>query len=260
MQIKDMFKKPIDRKIQGVIITGQDDDANALQELEEYVITPELEHHFGDFFDAYKRSIKGQTSEMGVWISGFFGSGKSLFLKILSYILTNKRVGDRYALDYFDDIDPMILADMRLAANTPTVVILFNIDSESESSSKQNKDAIVDVFLKVFNEMQGFCGSLPYVADLEHRLTVEHKLEEFQAAFKEINGSSWEDSRQDFDFIQDDVVDALVKINFMSYDAARNWCTKTSTPYQISIEDFAKRVKDYIDKKRKQPPRRLYGR
>ena len=60
-------------------------------------------------------------------------------------------------------VDPIVLADMKLAAETSTDVILFNIDSKSESTGKQNKDAIVNVFLKVFNEMQGFCGSIPHV-------------------------------------------------------------------------------------------------
>ena len=56
-------------------------------------------------------------------------------------------------------------------------------------------------------------------------------------------------SRQDFDFIQDSVVDALVSMNFMSEAAARNWCEKAVEPYTISIEDFARRVKSYIDRK-----------
>ena len=50
-------------------------------------------------------------------------------------------------------------------------------------------------------------------------------------------------SRQDFDFIQDSVVDALVSMKFMSEAAARNWCEKAVEPYTISIEDFARRVK-----------------
>lgn len=72
---------------------------------------------------------------------------------------------------------------MKLAADTPTDVILFNIDSKSESDGKENKDAIVNVFLKVFNEMQGFCGSIPYLADLERHLTEEGRLEEFKRDF-----------------------------------------------------------------------------
>lgn len=177
MQIKEMFAKKIDREIQGVIIVGQGEDSNVSQELEEYVVTRELQKHFADFYSAYKKGIVGTTPKMGVWVSGFFGSGKSHFLKILSYLLENRQVGSRKALDYFIEdkkiVDPIVLADMKLAAETSTDVILFNIDSKSESTGKQNKDAIVNVFLKVFNEMQGFCGSIPHVADLERRLSEE---------------------------------------------------------------------------------------
>ena len=254
MQIKDMFAKPIDREIQGVIIVGQGEETNVAQELEEYVVTRELQKHFADFFEAYKKGIVGNTTEIGVWISGFFGSGKSHFLKILSYLLDNNfRINGKKAIEFFIEdnkiSDAMVLADMKLAAETPTDVVLFNIDSKSDSNSKQNKDAIVNVFLKVFNEMQGFCGSLPHLADLESQLTDIGKYDEFKKAFEDEYGSEWEDSRHKFDFIQDDVVEALGKIDFMSEAAARNWCEKATETYRISIEEFAKRVKTYIDKK-----------
>ena len=253
MQIKDMFRKKIDREIQGVIIVGQGEETNVAQELEEYVVTRELQRHFADFFAAYKKGIQGTTPKMGVWISGFFGSGKSHFLKILSYLLQNKQVGDKHAIDYFIEdqkiTNQMVLADMQLAANTTSDVILFNIDSKSDSNGKENKDAIVNVFLKVFNEMQGFCGSMPHLADLERRLSEEGRFEEFKEKFEEEYGNPWESSRQDFDFIQDSVVDVLSDMDFMSESAARNWCEKATESYQISIEDFAKRVKSYIDKK-----------
>ena len=97
--------------------------------------------------------------------------------------------------------------------------------------------------------MQGFCGSIPHVADLERRLSEDCRYDEFKAAFEEEYGEPWEESRQDFDFIQDSVVDALVSMDFMSEVAARNWCEKAVEPYTISIEDFAKRVKAYIDRK-----------
>ena len=253
MQIKEMFRKEIDRELQGVIVVGQGAETNVAQELEEYVVTRELQRHFADFFAAYKKGILGTTPKMGVWISGFFGSGKSHFLKILSYLLENKQVGNKHALDFFIDdkkiTDQMVLADMKLAADTPTDVILFNIDSKSESNSKENKDAIVNVFLKVFNEMQGFCGSMPYLADLERHLAEANQLAAFKEKFEDAYGDAWEDSRQDFDFIQDTVVEVLVEMGFMSEPAARNWCEKATEPYQISIEDFAKRVKAYLDKK-----------
>ena len=85
MIIRDIFKKSIERDLKGVIKVGQAEEENIRQELEEYVVTKELQKHFATFFDHYKKGINGRTDKMGVWISGFFGSGKSHFLKIISY-------------------------------------------------------------------------------------------------------------------------------------------------------------------------------
>ena len=253
MKIGNMFAKPIDRDLKGVIKVGQDDNLNIQQELEEYVVTRELQKHFRDFFDSYKKGVNGNTDKMGVWISGFFGSGKSHFLKILSYLLENKVVNGKTALQYFEEDekikDRMVLADMRLAASVPTDVVLFNIDSKGEQSGKQDKDAIVSVFLKVFNEMQGFCGAIPFLADLERKLSEEGRYEEFKEKFEESFGSEWIEARNDFDFIQDDIVEVLSDMDFMSEEAARNWCERSTTEYNISIERFAELVKKYIERK-----------
>lgn len=253
MIIKEMFAKRIDRDIKGVVKVGQGEDSNVKQELEEYVVTRELQRHFAEFFRAYKKGITGTTDEMGVWISGFFGSGKSHFLKILSYILGNRVVDGKHAIDYFIDdnkiVDGMVLADMRLAAETSTDVVLFNVDSKGEVSGKQDKDAILNVLLKVFNEMQGFYGANPHIADLERKLSFDGRLQEFQEKYEEATGEPWTEARHEFDYNQDDAVDVLVDMGFMSEEAARNWCEKALTPYSTSIERFAEMVKGYIDAK-----------
>lgn len=255
MMLKDVFARPIDRDITGVIKVSQSDDENIKQELEEYVVTRELQKHLADFLASYKKGMNSYTDKMGVWISGFFGSGKSHFLKILAYILENRVVNGKKAIDYFIDdnkiADTMVLADMKLVANRSayTDVMLFNIDSKSELTGKQSKDAIVSVFLKVFNEMQGFCGSMPYIADFERQLVSEGRYAEFKNAFIKTYGQEWDNSRHKFDFIQDHVVDVINKIGFMSEAAARNWCEKASEPYNISIESFARMVKEYIERK-----------
>ena len=183
-----MFKKPIDRDIKGVIKVGQKEEENIKQELEEYVVTNELQKHFRDFFSAYGKGISGNTDDMGVWISGFFGSGKSHLLKILSYLLSNKEINGKKAIDYFLEDnkikDEMVIADMKRACQTSTDSILFNIDSKSESTGNKGKDDILKVFLKVFNEMQGFSPK-PHVADLERELVLAGKYEEFKEKFEE---------------------------------------------------------------------------
>lgn len=249
-----MFVKEIDRDIKGVIKVGQGDDENVRQELEEYVVTKELQRHFADFFSSYKRGIAGKTDKMGVWISGFFGSGKSHFLKILSYLLENRIVDGKTALDYFIEDkkiqDEMVLSDMRLVANVSSDVILFNIDSKSGMGDTQNnKEAILSVFLKVFNQHLGFYGANPFLADLERQLTDENKYEDFKKAFAEIRGREWADSRHQFRFIQDYVCKALVQIDYMSMDAAKNWCESSTGVYNIDVMSFANMVKKYIDQK-----------
>ena len=130
-KIKNIFKKDIDRDIRGVIKIGQDSEKIKKQELEEYVITDELKNDFTRFFDAYDKSIDALTDKMGAWISGFFGSGKSHFLKILSYLLENDIVDGRKAVDYFLEdgkFDDNHLSNaIEKATSVSTDVALFNI-------------------------------------------------------------------------------------------------------------------------------------
>lgn len=260
MQIKNMFEKQIDRDIKGVIKVGQSDEENIYQELDEYVVTKELLKHFRVFFENYEKGIDGYTDKMGVWISGFFGSGKSHFLKILSYLLKNSTVEGKRAIEYFTGCesdagirpkieDPMLIAEMTKAGETDSDVVLFNIDSKGSAKIGSGKEAIVEVFMKVFNEMQGYCGSVPYLADFERQLDGEGRFEEFKETFEQIAGAPWEKKRRAFAVIQDKVVKTLVEMDFMSEEAARNWCKNAKGNYDLSIEKFVSLVQEYCAKK-----------
>ncbi|SDI37499.1 hypothetical protein SAMN04515654_10565 [Halanaerobium congolense] len=251
MRIENMFKKDINREIRGVIKVAQNDEKIVENELEEYVVTNELEMHFQDFFEAYKKGIDDYTDKMGVWISGFFGSGKSHFLKILSYILDNREVKNKKAREFFNEKinDPMLLADMQRASEIPSDVILFNVDSKSDSDSKADKEAIVKVFMKVFNEHQGYCGSIPWLADLERRLDQENNFQNFKNEFADIAGDKWENKREDFYFEEEAIIEALVRSTKMNKESAKHWYETSEDNYSISIEKFATSVKEYIAEK-----------
>lgn len=262
MKIQDMFEKKITREIKGVIKVGQKDDENAYQELDEYVVTTELEKYMNRFFDAYNRSITGRTDNMGVWISGFFGSGKSHFLKILSYILSNRVVENdegtkKEAVSFFtqgvkveDSILKNKIADIA-AEGGDIDVILFNVDSKSATDSKMNKEAIKDVFMKVFNDYLGYCGSIPFLADFERKLDEQGQYEAFKEKFEEIEGTSWREGREDYYFVQDSIIQAVVCLGIMSEDAAKNWADNAEKSYSLSIDKFAEYVKKYCGKKGK---------
>ena len=262
MQIKSMFEKPIDRKIKGVIKVGQKDEENIYQELDEYVVTDELQKHFREFFTVYNNGITVPTDDIGVWISGFFGSGKSHFLKILSYILNsglkveNKdNPGEiRRPIDFFKEDkkipDSKVIGDMISSSNISTDVILFNIDTKSENSESE-KDKILDVFVKVFNEIRGYATEYPAIAELEKKLEKEGLYDEFKSTFESINGSSWKDGRAEFYFSRDDIVKTIVEIGFMSEESAKVWANEVNKTYKISIEKFAEEVASYCESKGK---------
>jgi len=143
MKLKDIFNKPIDRAIEGVI--KADDTASLKIEVEEYVITNEVAKRLEEFFGTYN-DYKGAN---GVWISGFFGSGKSHLLKMLALLLENAEVdGGKPVLDYFlpKCHDVLLKADMKRAAEIPSKSILFNIDQKADTISKTEMDAVLAVF------------------------------------------------------------------------------------------------------------------
>lgn len=251
MNIGQMFAKSINREIKPVVKPGQVDDATVKLELQEYVVTQELQKHFAAFFLNYRRGIGADTDRIGVWISGFFGSGKSHFLKMLSYLISDKEVAGKPALEYFieDDkiTDSKVLADIRAAESVSTDVILFDIASKSRTSSAAARDVITMVFLRAFNEKLGYSYQYPRMADLERKLDSEGKLQNFRGRVEELEGSSWDDAVAGIDLAQDSFVQALVEQGVMSEESARSWCDRVGEEYSISTEDFAKLVRKHIE-------------
>lgn len=260
MKIRELFAKPINRPINGVIKADQRDEESVWQELDEYVTTKQVTEYLRRFFDAYLATVDHPTdpaivARMGVWVSGFFGSGKSHFIKILSYLLSNLEAANpasgerRRAAQFFDSKikDPMLIGDIRRAVSGKTDVILFNIDSKADS--KDDRDAILQVFLRVFNEMRGLSGDAPHVAEMERHLISKGSYESFKQAFKESNGNAWEAERDAVGFLRDDVIAGLSKALDMSAESAGKWFDNAAETYKINIEGFAGIVRDYLDAK-----------
>ena len=223
MKIQKMFKDDINRPINGVVQVEQDTERVLIQELDEYVVTKELKKHFITLFNNYGDAFDNKTNDVGVWISGFFGSGKSHFLKILSYILANKEVQgiktvERFRTKFEDDPATFMLIDKATKGETDT--ILFNIDIEG--SINKDATAVLRVFAKMFYNYLGFYGEDLKVAKLEQFVDKQGKTDEFRRVFEKKNGDSWVNTRESFVFFEDDVVATLQEVLGMSEEAARN--------------------------------------
>ena len=248
MRIQNMFHDDIDRKINGVVKVDQDAADVLSQEVKEYVITRDIRKHMITFFNNYGEAFQEPTADVGVWISGFFGSGKSHFLKMLSYLLENKAVDGKKVEDYFrekfDDEATFMTVSNALKGETDT--ILFNIDIEG--SINKDKTAVLRVFAKMFYNYLGFYGENLKVAKLEQFIDKKGKTEQFRRVFEEKNGSSWVESRDAFAFFEDDVVETLMEVLGMSETAAHNWFDGTET-VETSIAQLVSEMKEYVDAK-----------
>ncbi|MDO5138372.1 MAG: BREX system P-loop protein BrxC [Oscillospiraceae bacterium] len=251
MRIQSMFKDDINRKINGVVKVDQDESNVLVQELNEYVITRELKKHFITFFNNYTEALDEETADIGVWISGFFGSGKSHFLKMLSYLLENKEVQgvktiERFRAKFADDPATFMLIDRATRGRTDT--ILFNIDIEG--SINKDKTAVLRVFAKMFYNYLGFYGENLKVAKLEQFIAKKGKTEQFWQVFEEKNGAPWLESRDAYAFFEDDIVATLQEVLGMSEQAASNWFNGTET-VETSIAQLVSEIKEYVDSKPK---------
>ena len=101
--IQEILKKSIDRSINGVVTAENNDEEILFNELDEYVITGEVKKHLYKFFDKYVDTLGKPTTQTGIWVSGFFGSGKSHLLKMIGHMLKNDTVKGTKAVDFLND-------------------------------------------------------------------------------------------------------------------------------------------------------------
>ncbi len=249
MFIQNMFREDINRKINGVIKVDQDAENVIEQEVREYVITKELKKHYISFFSSYASSFDEPTADIGVWISGFYGSGKSHFLKMLSYILENREVNgiktvERFREKFEDDSTTFRLIDKATRAETKT--ILFNIDIEG--SLIKDDTAVLRVMAKVFYNHLGFYGEDLKVAMLEKYVDQCGKTEEFRRVFEQHKGMPWIELRNAYAYNGKAVVATLMDVLDMSKTDAQAWL-KDESAVNYSIAQLVNDIKDYVNSK-----------
>lgn len=243
--LRNIFAKPVDRPIDGVI--KADDEASLRIELDEYVITDEIGKRLETFLDAYNN----YDTANGVWISGFFGSGKSHLLKMLALLMENRGVDGTRAFDIFEEklIDqPMLLGALRKAVSVPSKSILFNIDQKADVISKTDVDALLSVFQKVFDEACGYYGKLPHIAQFERDLDDRGQLAAFKDAYAAAAGKPWERGREQAALERKNIATAFASVTGGDPADAADILGQYRADTRVSIEDFANKVKAWIDK------------
>ncbi|MFQ5568241.1 MAG: BREX system P-loop protein BrxC [Rhodothermales bacterium] len=256
MKIQDLFERNIHRHINGVVKADQLDASSVWQELDEFVVTRELTKHINDLVAVLLSTIESEANaagKNGIWVSGFFGSGKSHFIKVLSYLLeNNEHTHDgerRRAVDFFTEklSDAMLFADLKKVVAASIDSVLFNIDVKADPN--WGRGALLQVFLKLLNEKQGYSGDHPHIAHMERHLDEKRRLAVFHAAFERASGEPWLQERDAWEFHRDEVVTALKEALGQSEGSVEKWVDGAEDHFSLTVENFAKWVKRYLDRK-----------
>ena len=189
-QIKDILTINLDDEIKSVIDLNSQNEAEILSELDGFILTESLGKHLGDFCDEY---VSGRM-ESGVWLSGFYGSGKSYFAKMLGYLLKNPTlegtsVRERFLPKLIGLPDVDVLKNNILGLNRiESLVVLF------DSAKSTNTYGLPYMLMANFLHSLGLLDN--WIGLLEYELFLDGKYEEFLQIVQENEGNSWVELRK----------------------------------------------------------------
>lgn len=255
MLIKQLFEKDIDRRIDGVVKADQLDQESLWIELDEFVVTAEVRRHLLAFFDAVKDSIDAPNDPAvagrnGVWLSGFFGSGKSMLLKIVSLMMENKPISAHGRTQTpLEFILPKLrdpLAEQTIAACCGGGVqsVLFNIDAKGEAT--RGEAAVLDAFFRVFNHHRGRCSVNPDVAEFEDNLHSRGWLQPFINEFDSRCRVKWSGVRA-YTLYTNEISASLQAIGGLSESEAKDLISSIKGMASISPAHFADLVSKHLE-------------
>jgi hypothetical protein len=186
--IGDLIARDLSQTIEEVVKLDQQDEQTVLTELREYITTARIRQQFHDVLKAVADAPSDPTEGVGVWVSGFFGSGKSSFAKNLGYILANRLLLGTPASQVFlaqlqkqappndslvrkiDDLVQFILARFH------SQVIMFDVqkDRDVRRSSEPIAQILYTVLLRTLDYATDYD-----LAELEIDLEAESRLATF---------------------------------------------------------------------------------
>ena len=193
--IGELLTRDLSRKIEEIIQVDQADEQSVYTEITEYIDTDSIRDQYRQFFKAVAEAPTDQHEKIGVWVSGFFGSGKSSFAKNLGYALQNRTVVGKQFADLFkkqlEDERISNLLDL-INRTTPTEVILFEIAKEADTRKVTQK--IAELIYAVLLRELGYAEDFD-IAELEIELEAEGNLAKFVTTCEELFNRKWETIR-----------------------------------------------------------------
>ena len=248
--IKDLFANQIHRNIEEVIKVDQTDEEIVCEEIKEYVVTDSIRKHYRRILERYRVTPNNPHEGIGVWISGFFGSGKSSFAKNLGLAIENRSLKGQGAGALFgkrtgDETIQVLLSN--IGEQIPTQAVIFDVSTDR--GIRSGNQTLTEIMYRLFLDRLGYARDLD-LAELEIALEGEGRLDQFKETFQRLYGKDWDQQKGKVAFAISYAGRVMHELEPETYPTVDSWCQAAKNRADITPNLLADRCKQLMDRRR----------
>jgi hypothetical protein len=251
MPIKALFANDIHRRIEEVIKVDQSDEEIIRDEIKEYVVTDAIRSHYTGIFDAYREMPNKPHDGIAIWVSGFFGSGKSSFAKMLGLSIANRTVAGESAADRFAERAGDKKVQVLLKAineKIPTHAVIFDVSTDR--GIRSGNQTLTEIMYGLFLQSLGYAKDLD-LSELEIGLEEKGQLARFEEEYTRLFKKEWSSEKGKVAFALSEASRVLHSLEPDTYPMADSWVKAVKNKADISPGKFADRANELM--KRRKP-------
>ena len=244
--IKELFANDISRRIEEVIKVDQADENVVREEIAEYVVTDSIRGHFTEVLERYWETPNKPHEGIAVWVSGFFGSGKSSFAKYLGLALENREIAGESSAQLLaqrigDSKAEVLLVN--IAEQIPTEAVIFDVSTDR--GIRTGNKSITEIMYRLFLQSLGYARDLD-LSELEITLEEAGRLDEFKTKYQEIFRKEWDADKGLIAIAVQRASRAMHEMDPETYTTADSWRESAMKRADITPGDLAKRGMDLM--------------
>lgn len=203
-KIKDILSIRLEDDIKSVIDLNQQDERSIIDELDGFILTESLAKHLTDFCDFFTSN----TAQPGLWLSGFYGSGKSYFSKMIGFLLKNPSIQGTSVRDRFQSKliglpnAGLLQNSINELGRTNNHIVLF--DAAKTTGNHGISYMMMGAFLKSLGLNDDWVGII------EFNLLMSGRYQAFCDKVQQKFGESWLNRRKNMDEVYDTLEDTML--------------------------------------------------
>jgi hypothetical protein len=250
MPIKELFAKKVSRPIEEVIKVDQTDKQIISDEIEEYEATDSIKRHFTDVLERYAETPNKPHEGIAVWVSGFFGSGKSSYAKLLGLSLQNQDIlgtgaADRFAIRVGDNKIQVLLK--KITEQIPTTAVIFDVSTDR--GIRSGNQTLTEIMYRLFLRELGYARDLD-LAELEITLEGEGRLDAFTKAYQAMFKKDWDREKEKVAFAIAAASQVMNKVDPQRFPSPETWLKAARDRADITPGLLAERCKLLMERRR----------